>query len=195
MQMTAITLDLRPVVDLTSEQFYKLCQANPDIKLELDSKGKLIVVPPTGGETGDRNSEINYQLRAWNKQTKMGKCFDSSTGFVLPNGAKRSPDAAWIPLERWEFLTPEQRKRFLPLCPDFAIELMSETDTLGEVQEKMQEYTDNGLRLGWLINPKTKIVEIYRLRQNVEVRRSPTTLSGEDVLPGFVLDLSQIFVP
>lgn len=195
MQMTAITLDLRPVVDLTSEQFYKLCQANPDIKLELDSKGKLIVMPPTGGETGDRNSEINYQLRAWNKHTKMGKCFDSSTGFVLPNGAKRSPDAAWIPLDRWEFLTPEQRKRFLPLCPDFAIELMSETDTLGEVQKKMQEYTDNGLRLGWLINPKNKIVEIYRLRQNVEVRRSPTTLSGEDVLPGFVLDLNQIFVP
>lgn len=195
MQMTAINLDLRPVVDLTSEQFYKLCQANPDIKLELDSKGKLIVMPPTGGETGDRNSEINYQLRAWNKHTKMGKCFDSSTGVVLPNGAKRSPDAAWIPLDRWEFLTPEQRKRFLPLCPDFAIELMSETDTLGEVQEKMQEYTDNGLRLGWLINPKNKIVEIYRLRQNVEVRRSPTTLSGEDVLPGFVLDLNQIFVP
>ncbi len=190
--MTAITLDLHPIVDLTDEQFYQLCQTNPDIKLERTAKGKLIVMPPTGGETGDRNSEINFQLRAWNKQSGLGKAFDSSTGFKLPNGAARSPDAAWVRLERWQALTSEQRQKFPSLAPDFVVELRSATDDLKPLQNKMQEYRENGVRLGWLIDPKAQRVEIYRA-QAVEVLESPTTLSGEDVLPGFMLDLKDIF--
>ena len=190
--MTAITVELRPLVDLTDEQFYQLCQNNPDIKIERDAKGKLIVMPPTGGESGKRNADLTADLVIWNRQTKLGIVFDSSTGFTLPNGAKRSPDASWLPIERWNALTPQQRKRFLPLCPDFVIELMSETDVLEEAQEKMNEYFSTGLRLGWLIDPKNKRVEIYRQGRDVEIIQSPTTLSGEDVLPGFALDLNQI---
>ena len=191
--MTAITLDFHSVVDLTDEQFSKLCQANPDIKLERTAKGELIVMPPTGGETGDRNSEINFQLRAWNKQNLLGKVFDSSTGFKLPNGADRSPDASWVKLERWQALTPAQRQKFPPLAPDFVVKLRSATDELKPLQNKMQEYQDNGVSLGWLIDPQNQQVEIYRQGQDVEVVRSPTTLSGEDVLPEFVLVLKDIF--
>ncbi|MBE9016107.1 Uma2 family endonuclease [Chroococcidiopsidales cyanobacterium LEGE 13417] len=191
--MTAITLNLEPVIHLTDEQFYQLCQANRDVRFERTAEGELIVMPPTGGETGDRNSEMNFQLRAWNKQTRLGKVFDSSTGFKLPNGADRSPDAAWVRLERWEALTPEQRQKFPPLAPDFVIELRSATDELKPLQAKMQEYLDNGVLLGWLLDPQRRIVEIYRIRTDVEVIQSPTTLSGEDVLPGFVMDLSEIF--
>lgn len=191
--MTAITLNLEPAIHLTDEQFYQLCQANRDVRFERTAEGELIVMPPTGGETGDRNSEMNFQLRAWNKQTRLGKVFDSSTGFKLPNGADRSPDAAWVRLERWEALTPEQRQKFPPLAPDFAIKLRSATDELKLLQTKMQEYRDHGVRLGWLLDPQRRIVEIYRLGTDVEELRSPTTLSGEDVLPGFVMDLSEIF--
>ena len=191
--MTAITLDFHSVVDLTDEQFSKLCQANPDIKLERTAKGELIVMPPTGGETGDRNSELNFQLRAWNKQNLLGKVFDSSTGFKLPNGANRSPDASWVKLERWQALTPAQRQKFPPLAPDFVVELRSITDELKPLQNKMQEYRDNGVRLGWLLDPQNQSVEIYRQGQDVEVLHLPTTLSGEDVLPGFVLNLQEIF--
>jgi Uma2 family endonuclease len=160
-------------------------------------------MPPTGGQTGDRNFELDGQLWYWNRQTRFGKAFDSSTGFRLPKGGTRSPDVAWISMERWEALTPAQRKKFLPLCPDFAVELVSETDSeavaslrasdVEETRSKMQEYINNGLRLGWLINPRTRQVEIYRPNQAVEVLQSPATLSGEEVLPGFVLDLQPIF--
>jgi len=190
--MTAIILNLDSIIHLTEEQFYLLCQANRDVKFERTAKGELIVMPPTGGETGDRNSEINFQLRAWNKQSGLGKVFDSSTGFKLPNGADRSPDAAWVRLERWEALTPQQRQKFPPLAPDFVVELRSATDELKPLQDKMQEYRDNGVPLGWLIEPHNHRVEIYRPEQDVEVLQSPISLSGEDVLPGFVLDLSQI---
>ncbi|OWY63443.1 hypothetical protein B7486_53090 [cyanobacterium TDX16] len=191
--MTAITLNLEPAIHLTDEQFYQLCQANRNVRFERTAEGELIVMPPTGGETGDCNSEMNFQLRTWNKQTRLGKVFDSSTGFKLPNGADRSPDAAWVRLERWEALTSEQRQKFPPLAPDFVIELRSATDELKPLQAKMQEYRDNGVRLGWLLDPQRQIVEIYRIETDVEVLRSPTTLSGEDVLPGFVMDLSEIF--
>lgn len=190
--MSAITLNLEPAIHLTDEQFYLLCQANRDVRFERTAKGELIVMPPTGGETGDRNSEMNFQLRAWNKQTRLGKVFDSSTGFKLPNGADRSPDAAWVRLERWEALTPEQRQKFPPLAPDFVIELRSATDDLKPLQAKMQQYCDHGVRLGWLLDPQRRIVEIYRIGYDVEVITSPTSLSGEDVLPGFVMDLSEI---
>jgi Uma2 family endonuclease len=148
---------------------------------------------PTGGETGDRNLELGGQVWFWNRQTGLGKAFDSSTGFKLPNGATRSPDVSWIKIETWNALTPEQRKRFLPLCPDFVMELVSESDDLADTQAKMREYIANGLRLGWLINPKNQQVEIYRPNQEIEVLQSPTSLSGEDVLLGFILDLQPIF--
>lgn len=189
--MTTLTLNLEPVIHLTHERFYQLCQTNRDVRLERTAEGHLIIMPPTGWGTGDRNAEITFQLRAWSKQTGLGKVFDSSTGFTLPNGADRSPDAAWVKQERIEALNPDP-DRFLPLAPDFAVELRSASDSLKSLREKMQEYIENGVRLGWLINPRDRQMEIYRPGQAVEVLQSPTTLSGEDVLPGFVLDLSQI---
>ncbi|MBV9387092.1 MAG: Uma2 family endonuclease [Chroococcidiopsidaceae cyanobacterium CP_BM_ER_R8_30] len=191
--MSALTLQLPPVLRLTDEQFEQLVAANRELQLELTARGKLIIMPPTGGETGNRNFEIYIDLGNWNRQTQLGKAFDSSTGFRLPNGATRSPDVSWIRIECWNALTQEQRKKFLPLCPDFVIELVSETDDSEDVQAKMQEYLESGLRLGWLINPKAKQVEIYRPNQEVEILDSPTTLSGEDVLPEFVFNLQPIF--
>ena len=191
--MSALTLQLPPVLKLTDEQFEQLAAANQDLQLELTAKGELIIMPPTGGETGDRNFELDGQLWYWNRQTRLGKAFDSSTGFRLPEGGTRSPDVAWVSMDRWEVLTPAQRKKFLPLCPDFAVELVSETDDVEETRSKMQEYINNGLRLGWLIDPRTRQVEIYRPNQVVEVLHSPAALSGEEVLPGFVLDLQPIF--
>lgn len=191
--MNSLTLNLPAVLKLTDDQFEQLAAVNSDLGLELTAKGELIIMPPTGGETGNRNFEAYIDLGIWNRQTLLGKAFDSSTGFRLPNGATRSPDVAWIEMERWEALTPAQRKKFLPLCPDFAMELVSETDDVGETRAKMQEYLQNGLRLGWLINPQLGQVEIYRPNREVEVLESPTALSGENVLPGFVLELEVIF--
>ncbi len=190
--MTALTLNLDAIVQLTDNAFYALCRANPDIQFERTAKGELIVMPPTGGETGNRSIELAFQLQAWSRQNQLGIAFDSSTGFKLPNGADRSPDAAWMLLVRWEALTAEQRRRFPPIAPDFVVELRSDTDSLLVTQAKMQEYVDNGVRLGWLLDPKTKQVEIYRQGQDKEVLSSPTNLPGEEVLPGFVLDLRGI---
>ncbi len=190
--MSAITLTLEPFIHLTSDQFYQLCRANPDTKLERTASGELVVMAPTGGEGGSRNRRLTQRLGTWTDENGTGEAFDSSTMFQLPNGAFRSPDAAWIPLERWEALTPKERKTFSPICPDFVVELRSETDTLKSLQDKMQEYMSNGTRLGWLINPQAKQVEIYRQGKEKEVLLSPSQLSGEDVLPGFVLDLSGI---
>ncbi|MEG4504674.1 Uma2 family endonuclease [Microcoleus sp. F6_B4] len=191
--MTAITLNLNSLIKLSSEQFYQLCEENPDLKLERNANGELIAMPPTGGETGKTNSKFNLQIGLWNEQTELGEVFDSSTGFTLPNKADRSPDASWVEKSRWSALTPEQREKFIPLCPDFVIELVSPSDSLKKTQEKMQEYIENGCRLGWLINRKKREVEIYRPGQNVEVLQSPLTLSGENVLPGFVLNLQKIW--
>ncbi|MDB9511125.1 Uma2 family endonuclease [Kamptonema animale CS-326] len=191
--MTAVTINFNSVVKLTDDQFYQLCRDNPDVKFERNAKGEIIIVPPTGGETGNCNSEINADFVIWNRQTKLGKVFDSSTCFKFPNGADRSPDVSWIKQERWDALTPQQKEKFPPIAPDFVLELMSPTDNLKETQSKLQEYIDNGVRLGWLINRKTRRVEIYRQGQEVEVLQSPTELSGEDVLPGFVLNLQTIW--
>ncbi|MFN9599620.1 MAG: Uma2 family endonuclease [Dolichospermum sp.] len=191
--MTAITLQIPKSLKFTDDKFVEIVAANKDLRLELSSQGELSIMSPTGGETGDRNLELGGQVWFWNRQNGLGKAFDSSTGFKLPNGATRSPDVSWIKIERWNALTPEQRKRFLPLCPDFVIELVSESDDLADTQAKMREYIANGLRLGWLINPKNKQIEIYRPNQEIEVLESPTSLSGEDVLPGFILDLQPIF--
>ncbi|MCZ8118160.1 MAG: Uma2 family endonuclease [Microcystis sp. LE18-22.4A] len=178
---------------LSDEQFFQLCQDNRDLRLERNAKGDLIIMPPTGGETGNSNAGITAQLWLWNNLHKLGVVFDSSTGFKLPNGADRSPDAAWIPLEKWQALTPQQKERFLPLSPDFVIELMSPSDSLETARKKMQEYLDNGTRLGWLINRKTREVEIYRQGQAVEILTNPESLSGENMLPEFSLNLTLIW--
>jgi Uma2 family endonuclease len=192
--MTAVTLQIPQSLKFTDDKFVEIVAANKDLRLELSHQGELIVMSPTGGETGDRNLELSGQVWYWNRQNNLGKAFDSSTGFKLPNGATRSPDVSWIKIEKWNVLTQEQRKKFLPLCPDFVIELVSESDNLADTQAKMREFIANGLRLGWLINPKTKQVEIYRQNQEMEVLQSPTNLSGEDVLSGFSLDLQPIFL-
>ncbi|MGV0107220.1 putative restriction endonuclease domain-containing protein [Nostoc sp. DSM 114160] len=191
--MTAIAINLNPIIQLTDNQFYQLCRENPEIKFERNARGELLIMPPTGGETGNRNIEIAADFVIWNRQTQLGICFDSSTCFKLPNGANRSPDVAWIRKERWDTLTPEEQEKFPPIAPDFVLELMSASDSLKETQEKMQEYIDNGVKLGWLINSKLRQVEIYRLGQPVEILEHPKELLGEDILPGFTLNLAIIW--
>jgi Uma2 family endonuclease len=174
-------------VSITDETFYQLCIHNPDLKIEQNAQGMLIFMSPVGGDSGNREMDLGGELYLWNKQTGFGKVFSSSTIFKLPGGGKRSPDAAWVELSRWQSLTPEQRQSFPPIAPDFVIELRSRTDDLETLQEKMQEYMDSGVRLGWLFNPQDQQVEIYRQGQTREVRALPIELSGETVLPGFVL--------
>lgn len=191
--MVAITLTLEPIIHLSPEQFYQLCQVNPDTKLERTASGELVVMAPTGGESGSRNRRLTQRLGIWTDENPNGEAFDSSTMFQLPNGAFRSPDAAWIALKRWQALSPEERKTFPPICPDFVVELRSESATLKSLQGKMQEYINNGTRLGWLIAPQGERMEIYRQGKEPEVLFSPSQLFGEDVLPGLILDLSGIF--
>ncbi|MEB3311838.1 MAG: Uma2 family endonuclease [Snowella sp.] len=187
--MTALTLTLEPIFTLNNEQFQQLCLANPDLKLERTATGELVIMPPTGGETGRQNSQLNFQIQLWNQQYQFGEVFDSSTGFILPNGATRSPDVAWIEKSRWQALTPEQREKFLPLCPDFVIELVSPSDSVQKARQKMEEYRANACRLGWLINRQDKQVEIYRLNREVESLSLPVMLKGEDVLINFEIQL------
>lgn len=190
--MTALTLPLTvdlKQVHLTDEQFYQLCISNPELNIERNAAGGLILMPPVGGDSGNREMGLGGELYLWNKQTNLGKTFSSSTVFKLPGGGDRSPDAAWVELSRWQALTPEQRQKFPPIAPDFVIELRSRTDNLQTLQAKMQEYMDSGVRLGWLFNPQDQQVEIYRQGQEKEVRSLPTLLSGETLLPGFQLQV------
>lgn len=180
-------------VRLTEEQFALLCQENRDLRFELTAQQELVIMPPAGSETGWRNNEMSYLLTAWTKADGTGLAFDSSAGFTLPNGAIRSPDAAWVQRDRWNALTQEQREKFAPLCPDFVVELRSRTDRLADLQEKMQEYMDNGARLGWLLDPIDTRVYIYRPGQPVEMLENPDTLSGDLVLPGFVLPVHELW--
>ena len=189
--MTALILNLSPTIELTDEQFFQLCVNNRDLRLEQTAEGELIIMPPTGWKSGNRNSRLTQRLGNWTDADGTGLAFDSSTGYILPNGAKRSPDASWVSRERLEALNPDPTQ-FLPMAPDFAVELRSANDELRTLQQKMQEYIDNGVRLGWLLDPQNQRVEIYRPGQDVEVLQSPASLSGEDVLPGFMLDLTQI---
>lgn len=191
--MSAITVNFNPIIKLTEDQFYQLCQANPDVKFERNVQGEIIIMPPTGGTTGNRNFKLAQQLANWTDTDGTGIGFDSSTCFQLPNGSNRSPDAAWIPLEKWNALTPEQQEKFPLLCPDFVVELRSASDALKPLQEKMQEYMENGTRLGWLINGQNRQVEIYRQGREKEVLDNPATLSGEDILPGFSLSLPVVW--
>jgi Uma2 family endonuclease len=182
------------VLCVTQEQFEVLAAANRDLRLERTSAGELIMNPPTGGESGHRNVKISYFLVKWvEEEGGHGIPFDSSTGFRLPSGADRSPDASWVSGDRWQVLTLEQQRGFVPLCPDFVVELRSASDSLSKLQVKMQEYIENGARLGWLIDPQNQRVEIYRPESEVEVLENPALVSGEDVLAGFVLNLSRIW--
>lgn len=190
---TAMPIFIPPTLRCTEEQFRELVKFNPDLRWELTAQGEVIVMAPTGSETGNYNFELNTDLGTWNRQQKMGKAFDSSAGFRLPNGAIRSPDLAWIAQERWEQLSPEQRRQFAPICPDFVLELVLPSDDLATVQAKMQEYLENGCRLGWLVNPETRSVTIYRPHVTPEIVTFDVVLSGEDVLPGFTVDLRHIF--
>ena len=190
-----VVIHMRPALDMTDEQFFLLCQQNRDLRIERTAQGDLIVMPPTGWATGDRNAEITTQLRVWAKQDGQGIATDSSTGFKLPNGAERSPDAAWVRRERLAALTREEKDRFLPLCPDFALELRSPTDKLATVQAKMAEYIANGAQLGLLLDPETRRVHVYRPGAEVEVIENPESVSAEPVLPGFRLDLREIWEP
>jgi len=191
--MVYLSTPLELELQLTDEQFFELCHKHQDLRFERNAQGDLIIMPPTGGLTSNRNADLIYQLIAWNRQKKLGKIFDSSGGFKLPNGANRSPDASFITLEKWQNLTLEQQEKFLPLAPDFVIELKSPSDKLIDTQNKMKEYIENGVKLGWLINPEKKEVEIYRQGQEKEILDNPKTISGEDILPDFILDLSEIF--
>ena len=191
--MTLSTLRMPATATLTAEQFYDLCRANPDWKLERTAQGDLVIMAPTGGETGACNASLSARVVIWNEQSQLGVVFDSSTGFQLPNGANRSPDVAWVKRNRWDALTPQQREKFPPLAPDFVIELMSPSDNLADVQAKMQEYRDNGVQLGWLLNRQAKQVEVYRPGQPPEVLQQPSQLRGDPLLPGFVLVVESLW--
>ncbi|MEG4274901.1 MULTISPECIES: Uma2 family endonuclease [unclassified Microcoleus] len=203
-QPETISIELPNAIALfvTGEQFDILALANPDLRLERTAEGELIVNPPTGGESGSRNLSISTQVGNWCEANEdLGEGFDSSTGFILPNGARRSPDASWVSRTRWEALTAQERKGFVPLCPDFVVELReaklsrreSASDSLSTLETKMREYIDNGARLGWLIDPQNRRVEIYRQQAEVEISIDPAELSGQDVLPGFVLNLRRVW--
>jgi Uma2 family endonuclease len=188
-----LVLRLRPAVELSEDQLFELCQINRDLRIERNAAGELLLMPPAGGGTGDRNSEINMQLRLWAKRDGSGVAFESSTGFRLPNTALRSPDASWVQRSRLEQLSATQYERFLPLCPDFALELRSPSDSLSDAQAKMEEYHANGARLGWLLDPVRRHVYVYRPATPVERLDNPDTVAGDPVLPGFVLDLREIW--
>ena len=187
------TTDLGALATLDDQQFYELCRAHPDVKFERTPGGYLLIMPPTGGETGNRNSEVNADFVIWNRQTGLGKVFDSSTCFRLPDGGDRSPDVAWVQQERWDALLPEDRERFPPIAPDFVLELMSPSDTLPETQAQMEEYMSSGVKLGWLINRKQRSVWIYRPQKEPQMLEQPANLSGENVLPGFSLDMTVVW--
>jgi len=192
-QSVPLTVNFPALKSISVEQFYEFCLANRDLRIERTASGEVIIMPPAFSDTGNRNMKIAQQVANWAEQDGTGEVFDSSAGFTLPNGATRSPDASWIKLERWDALSEEQKASFAPICPDFVIELRSQSDTLSGLQDKMQEYIDNGTLLGLLIDRKNRNVYIYRPNQEPEILENPETVSGEPVLPGFVLRMAKIW--
>ncbi len=190
--MTSYVICLKPTIDMTDDQFYELCGNNPELMFERNTAGALVIMSPVGGESGGREADVITDLMIWNRQAHLGKVFSSSSGFKLPNGANRSPDAAWVQLDRWNALTPEQQRKFPPLCPDFVVEIRSATDSLTDLQEKMREYISNGAVLGLLVNPKGQQVEIYRPGQAMVLLSQPSQVDCNPELPGFVLNLKGI---
>lgn len=194
MLSSPIFLRMPPDLQMTDEQFFEFCQVNRDLRIERDKFGEISIMPPTGSETGNRNFNIALQLGIWSEQNGTGICFDSSTGFKLSTLADRSPDASWMKLERWNTLTGEQQQKFAPICPDFVVELRSSSDNLQPLKDKMEEYIkEPGIQLGWLIDRKHRKVYIYRPGMPEECLDNPATVSGESVLPGFVLNMSKVW--
>jgi len=181
------------IASMSHEQFYEFCLANRDLRIERTATGEVVIMPPVFSDTGNRNIRISQQLANWADQSGTGEVFDSSTGFTLPNGATRSPDASWIKLDRWNALSDEQKASFAPICPDFVIELRSSSDTLSSLQDKMQEYIDNGAELGLLIDRKNLTVHVYRPNQTPKILDAPSSVSAEPELPGFVLQMAKIW--
>jgi Uma2 family endonuclease len=188
-----LTVNFPAIAFITREQFYEFCRANRDLRIEQTATGEVIIMPPTFSDTGNRSGKAFQQLANWADQDGTGETFDSSTGFTLPNGATRSPDASWIQQKRWDALTEEEKASFAPICPDFVIELRSASDTLTGLQAKMQEYIDNGAVLGWLIDRKNRTVHLYRPHQTPEILENPETVCGDPELPGFVLQMAKIW--
>lgn len=189
-----LTLHFSSVIKhMNAHEFFEFCQTNRDLRIELTSEGDLIVMPPTGSKSGHRNFTLTAQFGIWVQSDETGFGFDSSTGFTLPNGAVRAPDLAWIRKERWEALTEDEQEEFAPICPDFVVELRSRTDRLETLKNKMQEYIDNGVQLGWLIDPFEKTVYIYRPDTDITTLIDPETLSGEPLLPGFTLTVRKLW--
>lgn len=192
-EMEPIRVHLRPILDMNDDEFFEFCQLNRDLRLERTAEGDLVIMAPAGGETGNRNARLNAFLTIWALNDGTGEPFDSSTGFILPNGAMRSPDTAWVKRSRLAALTPEQKTKFLPVCPDFVIELRSPSDSLKVIQDKMEEYMANGARLGWLLDPLDRRVYVYRPGVAVERLENPSTISGDPELPGLIFDLTRIW--
>lgn len=192
-EITPLVLQMSPAIEMTDEQFFTFCQQNRNYQIERTATGEITIMPPTGSETGNRNFDLIVQLGIWTRQNGTGIGFDSSAGFTLPNGTIKSSDAAWIKLEKWQNLTPEQQQNFAPICPDFIVELRSPSDNLQTLKDKVQEYIDNGTSLGLLIDRKNCQVYIYRPNSQIECLDNPSTINCEPVLPGFVLDLSTIW--
>ncbi|MEH2359800.1 Uma2 family endonuclease [Nostoc sp.] len=191
---SALVLQIPSSMQMTDEQFFDFCQVNRDLRIERNKLGELVIMPPTGSETGNREGNISGQLWVWSEQDGTGITFSSSTGFKLSTGAERSPDASWIKLERWNALSPEQQRKFAPICPDFVVELKSPSDNLQTLKEKMEEYMNEpGIHLGWLIDRKQRKVYIYRPGLPEECLDNPATISGESVLPGFILNMSKVW--
>ena len=189
-----IVIHFSPILKKMGEEgFFDFCMLNKDINLELTSEGDLIIMPPTGGKTGRRNSELNFAVAGWAKKDGAGQSFDSSTMFSLPNGAKRSPDSSWVKNERWDALSDEEQEQFPPLCPDFVVELRSPSDSIKMLQEKMEEYIENGAQLGWLLDPFERNVYVYRPQAEVEILEDPEAVSGEPLLRGFTLDVRALW--
>ena len=187
-----LTLDFS-AINMTDEQFVKFCADNGELRIELTAERELIIMPPANSDTGHKNYTIIGELYVWSKQDGTGLGFDSATGFTLPNGAIRSPDLSWVARDRWEALPEGERTKFAHLAPDFVAELRTPSDNLRVVQEKMEEYIENGVRLGWLIDPFQRRVYVYRTGQDVEMLEDPAAVSGESVLPDFVLNLQDIW--
>jgi len=192
--MNATTLEIPSYFIVSQEQFELLAIANRDLRLERSPNGELIIMPPTGGTTGKRNAKLITYFVNWNDQMQLGEVFDSSTAFRLPNGSNRSPDVAWVSRDHWQSLTSEQQDSFPPLCPDFVVELRSKSDSLKSLQDKMEEYLENGLLLGWLIDIQNQTVEVYRSQESREVLQKPSVLTGDSILSNFSVNLDFLWL-
>jgi Uma2 family endonuclease len=195
-ESSSVKVDLSALMvlpEMSTKQFYEFCRCNADLRIERSAQGEVIVMPPTFADTGNRNNKLSYQVTCWAEENETGEVFDSSAGFTLPNGAMRSPDVSWIQLDRWNALTAAQQASFAPICPDFVIELRSDSDTLKGLQEKMREYIENGVALGLFIDRKNKNVYCYRANGSVGVLSNPQVVSCDPELPGLTLQMAKIW--